>query len=137
MALRDGASYTFAVTATNAAGSGPAATTVFVAQGPIITVGDGPSDLTIGQDGSIWVSNQGGNSVQQIVNTASGWIAQPAIAVGVSPAGLATAQDGSICVANGGSNTVQQITNIGGTWIAQPAITVGSGPAKLLAAADG
>ena len=130
-------SYTFTVTATNAAGSGPAATTVFVAQGPIITVGDGPSDLTIGQDGSIWVSNQGGNSVQQIVNTAGGWIAQPAIAVGVSPAGLATAQDGSIWVANSGSNTVQQITNIGGTWIAQPAITVGSGPAKLLAAADG
>jgi len=112
-------------------------TTTFVAQGPVITVGDSPTELTVGQDGSIWVSNSGDNSVQQIVNTAGGWIAQPAIAVGASPTGLATAQDGSIWVANGGSNTVQQITNIGGTWIPQPAITVGSGPARLLAAADG
>jgi streptogramin lyase len=130
-------SYTFTVTGTDAAGSGQAATTTFAAQGPVISVGKSPSDLTVGQDGSIWVSNSDSNSVQQIVNTASGWIAQPAIAVGVSPTGLATAQDGSIWVANSGSNTVQQITNIGGTWTAQPAITVGSGPANLLAAADG
>ena len=130
-------SYGFTVTPTNAAGSGPAATTTFVAQGPVITVGASPTELTVGQDGSIWVSNSGDNSVQQIVNTAGGWIAQPAIAVGFNPAGLATAQDGSIWVANSGSNTVQQITNMGGTWIPQPAITVGSNPVRLLAAADG
>ena len=81
---------------------------VWAAQ-PEITVGTGPTDLTTGHDGAIWVSNNASNTVQQIVEDNGVWTAQPAIAVGVLPAGLTTGLDGSIWVANLDSFTVQQI----------------------------
>jgi streptogramin lyase len=129
--------YTFSVTASNAEGTSPAANVSYVARQTAIGVGTHPRALTTGLDGSIWVANQGSNTVQQIVNDSGDWTAQPAIGVGSRPRGLTTGLDGSIWVANLSSNTVQQITNIAGVWTAQPAISVGYAPIGLTTGLDG
>ena len=96
-----------------------------------------PQALTTGHDGSIWVANDGSNTVQQIVNDNGVWTAQAAIDVGTLPVALTTGLDGSIWVANSGSNTVQQIVKDNGVWTAQAAIDVGKKPYGLTTGLDG
>jgi hypothetical protein len=105
-----------------------------------IAVGDIPRAITTGLDGSIWVANEGSDTVQQIVkNDSDVWTAQPAIAVGTLPWALTTGLDGSIWVANYGSDTVQQIVkNDSGVWKAHwPGILVGSQSSSLTTGLDG
>jgi hypothetical protein len=127
--------YLFSVTASNAEGTSSAAQDSF-GQAPI-AVGINPQGLTTGHDGSIWVSNYGGDTVQQIVNDNGVWTAQAAIDVGTLPVGLTTGLDGSIWVANYSDNTVQQIVKDNGVWTAQAAIAVGYGPTALTTGLDG
>ena len=143
-------SYAFSVTASNASGTGIAAQASF-GQSPILFP-LGPSALTTGLDGSVWVTQDSGfidgidtglvkdmlpGAVQQIVNNNGVWTAQPAIDVGVAPAALTTGLDGSIWVANLGSETIQQIVNVNGVWTAQPAIGLVGFPVALTTGRDG
>lgn len=144
-------SFAFSVTASNAAGTGIAAQTSF-GQAPFLFP-LGPSALTTGLDGSVWVTQDSGfidgidtglvedmlpGAVQQIVNNNGVWTAaQPAIGVGVAPAALTTGLDGSIWVANLGSETIQQIVNVNGVWTAQPAIGLVGFPVALTTGRDG
>jgi len=135
--LSPASSYSFSVTATNADGTSSAAQDSF-GQAPI-GVGTDADALTTGLDGSIWVVNDDGNTVQQIVKNDSGvWTAQAPIGVGTNPDALTTGLDGSIWVANRDDNTVQQIVkNDSGVWTAQAAIGVGKHPGSLTTGLDG
>lgn len=104
-----------------------------------IAIGNGGHGLTQGLDGSIWVTNEGDDTVQEITKSDGEWTAQSPIEVGHQPQAITTASDGSIWVANSSSlsSTVQQIVETNGMWIAQPPITVGNDPASLTAGTDG
>jgi virginiamycin B lyase len=106
---------------------------------PPITVGTGGHALTTGLDGSIWVANEGDNTVQQIAQVNGVWTALSPISVGSEPDAMATGSDGSIWVANSSSlsNSVQQISDINGDWTAGAPITVGNDPANLTTGLDG
>jgi streptogramin lyase len=103
-----------------------------------IAVGNGGHGLTQGLDGSIWVTNEGDDTVQEIAKDDGVWTAQPPIAVGHQPQAITTASDGSIWIANSSSlsSSVQQIVDTNGVWSAQPPIAVGDDPASLTAGKD-
>ena len=118
--------YTFTVTPVNAAGSGTAASTSFMASGAMVSVGSSPRSLVRATDGSLWVANYLSGSIQQILNINGAWTAQPAIAVGTYPLSLAVGLDGSVWVTNGGqSGNVQQFANVNGVWQMQSSLTIG------------
>ncbi|NDH94546.1 MAG: hypothetical protein EBZ13_08460, partial [Planctomycetia bacterium] len=102
-----------------------------------IDVSYGPSGLTTGLDGSIWVAKLKNATVQQIVSDNGVWTAQAAIDVGNGPSGLTTGLDGSIWVINENDSTVQQIVYNNGVWMPQAAIGVGNQPEALTTGLDG
>ncbi len=139
-------SYSFSVTASNAAGTGIAAQTSF-GQAPISF--PYPVVAATGQDGSIWVVNYNysvddtgepvveASSLQQIVNKGGIWTAQPGIEFPYLIKFVTPGLDGSIWVANWFDNSVQQIVNTNGVLTAQPAIVVSSGRNTVAALTTG
>ena len=140
-------SYSFSVTASNAAGTGIAAQASF-GQAPISFLY--PAVVAAaGQDGSIWVVNYNysvddagepaveESSLQQIVNKGGIWTAQPGIEFPYLVKFVTPGLDGSIWVANWFDNSVQQIVNTNGVLTAQPAIVVSSGRNTVAALTTG
>ncbi len=103
--------------------------------GPAITVGENPSALVTGAQGTrLYVANGGANTVS-VINTRSLRVIAT-ISVGAGPDALALSPGGhTLWVANGGANTIQAVNTA--TLTAGKPVRVGTAPAGLALAPGG
>ena len=135
--LTDGTSYTFTVTATNAAGTGSAsAASTAVSFGTLSEFTDasinGPVGIVTGPDGALWFTNFGGNSIGRM-DAGTHAVTHYTAASVSGPERIALGADGGLWFTNSLGNsigridpTTHAITNYTGTGVSAPeGITAG------------
>jgi DNA-binding beta-propeller fold protein YncE len=116
----------------------PVGTTSWTA-GSNITVGTGPTQVTITPDGlRALIISYGSNNVTPLTYSGGVWTAGSNITVGTSPNGSTITPDGlRALVANQGSANVTPLTYSGGIWTAGSPISVGTDPGVPIITSDG
>ena len=106
-----------------------------------ITPAAPPTAVSPGPDGSVWISEQSTNQVQEMSNQSGVMTLQPPISTGANtgPISLVMDADGNMWVALQTTGQLEQITNTAGVWTPQTPINLdrSGSPMALALGTDG